>query len=220
MWIDFIVAAILILFLFRGDRRGLIASLLGIIGWAVSLIAAFLLYPHAVSFLDDRTGIRDSLASHVTEYVKRKLISQMNGSDGGQLPDSVLAALSSTSNSTLDVQAAAAAKPIVTIFMDILAFVAVLIIVRFIFKILQSISMKITGKDYGVIGLLNSFGGMLFGLIEGAILAYLLLLLLDYLSLFAGITVLLNQLNDSIVMGMVEQLDLIPYSGNIDNLIS
>ena len=106
MWIDFIVAGILILFLFRGDKRGMIASLLGIIGWAVSLIAAFLVYPYTVNFLDDKTDIRNSLTEHVSHYVKTKLISQKNGSSGGSLPDSVLAALNGTSNSSLDVQAA------------------------------------------------------------------------------------------------------------------
>ncbi len=220
MWIDFLVAGILIIFLFRGDRRGFIASLLGIIGWAVSLIAAFVLYPYAVDFFDDKTNVRAGLTSRVTEYVKSKLISQMNGSNGGSLPDSVLAALSSTSNSSLDVQAAAAAKPIVNVFMDIVAFVVVLVLVRLIFKIVQSISMKITGRDHGAIGMLNSVGGMAFGLIEGAIIAYLILLLLDYLALFAGITILLNQMDDSIVMGLIQRLDLIPYSGNIDNLIN
>ena len=220
MWIDFLVAGILIIFLFRGDRRGFIASLLGIIGWAVSLIAAFLLYSYTVDFLDEKTGIRDSLTVHVTDYVKKKLISQMNGSNGGSLPDSVIAALSGTSNSSLDVQATAAAKPIVNVFMDIVAFIAVLVIVRLIFKIIQSISMKITGRNHGAIGMLNSVGGMFFGIIEGAIIAYLIILLLDYLALFAGINILLNQMDDSIVMGVIQQLDLIPYSGNIDNLIN
>lgn len=220
MWIDFLVAAILIIFLFRGDRRGFIASLLGIIGWAVSLIAAFVLYPYAVDWFDDKTGVRESLAGHVTEYVKKKLISQMNGSNGASLPDSVLAALSGTSNSSLDVQAAAAAKPIVNVFMDIVGFIAVLVLVRLIFKIVQALSMKLTGRDHGAIGMLNSVGGMVFGIIEGAIIAYLILLLLDYLALFAGITILLNQMDDSIVMGLIQQLDMIPYSGNIDNLIN
>lgn len=44
MWIDFIVAAVLLIFIFRGDRRGLLSSLLGVIGWAASFIAAFLLF--------------------------------------------------------------------------------------------------------------------------------------------------------------------------------
>ena len=220
MWIDFLVAGILIFFLFRGDRRGFIASLLGIIGWAVSLIAAFVLYPYTVDYLDSKTGIRESLAVHVTEYVKKKLISQMNGSNGGSLPDSVLAALSGTTNSTIDVQAAAAAKPIVNVFMDIVAFVVVLVLVRLIFKIVQAISMKITGRNHGAIGMLNSAGGMVFGIIEGAIIAYLILLLLDYLALFAGSNILMNQMNDSIVMGLIQQFDLIPYSGNIDSLMN
>ncbi len=220
MWIDFIVAGVLILFLFRGDKRGLIASLLGIIGWAVALIVAFLAYPYAVNLIDDHTGIRNSLTDHVTDYVKSKLISQLNGSNGGNMPDSVLAALSSTSNSSMDVQAAAAAKPIVNIFMDIVAFVVVLLVVRVIFKIVQTISMKFTGTDHGPLGLLNSLGGMLFGLVEGAILAYLLLLLLDYLALFAGFPFMLHQLDDSIVMGLIDQLDMIPYSGNIDRILT
>ena len=220
MWIDFIVAGVLILFLFRGDKRGLIASLLGIIGWAVSLIVAFLVYPYTVNFLDSKTDIRNSLTGHVSHYVKTKLISQKNGSGGGSLPDSVLAALNGTSNSSLDVQAAAAAKPIVNIFMDIVAFVVVLLIVRIIFKIIQIISMKMTGKDHGTLGLLNSLGGMLFGLIEGVIIAYLLLLFLDYVALFADSAFLLRQLDNSIVMGMIDTLNMIPYSGNIDKLIN
>lgn len=220
MWIDFIVAGILILFIFRGNRRGLIASLLGIVGWAVSLIAAFLLYPYAIKVIDDKTNIRDSITAHITEYVKRQLIAQKSGSDGSALPDSVLAVLNNSSNSTLDAQAVSAAEPLVSIFMDIVAFVIVLLIVRLIFKIVQSISMHFTGRNHGTVGVLNSMAGMFFGLVEGAILAYLLLLLLTYLSLFTDIMVLSNQLEDSVVAGVIGQLDLIPYAGHIDELIN
>ena len=220
MWIDFIVAGILILFIFRGNRRGLIASLLGIIGWAVSLIAAFLLYPYAIRIIDDETKIRESITTHITDYVKHQLIAQKSGSDGSALPDSVLAVLNNSTNSTLDAQAVSAAEPLVSIFMDIVAFIIVLLIVRLLFKIVQTISMHFTGRDHGPVGVLNSMCGMLFGLVEGAILAYLLLLLLTYLSLFTDIMVLSNQLEDSVVAGVIGQLDLIPYAGNIDELIN
>lgn len=220
MWIDFIVAGILILFIFRGNKRGFIASLLGIIGWAVSLIAAFLLYPYAIKIIDSRTEIRNSITTHITAYVKNQLIAQKSGADGSALPDSVLAVLSNSSNSTLDAQAASAAEPLVSIFMDIVAFIIVLLIVRIIFKIVQAISMHFTGRDRGTVGVLNSMGGMFFGLVEGAILAYLLLLFLTYLSLFTDIMVLSNQLDDSVVAGVIGQLDLIPYAGHIDELIN
>lgn len=220
MWIDLIIAGILILFVFRGYRRGVIASLIGIIGWAVSFIAAFLLYPFAIDFLDAKTGIRSTITEHIVSYVKNRMISQMSTPDGSQLPDAVRAVLHSSSSSELAVKAAEAAEPLANLFMDIVAFIAVLVLFRILFKIIQMISMHFTGEDHGIVGIMNSLGGLFFGLVEGIILSYLLLLFLDYLVMFTDIMVLSHQLDDSIVMNVVSRLDLIPYAGNIDELIN
>lgn len=218
MWIDIAVALILIIFIFRGDKRGLIASLIGIIGWAVSLIAAFVGYPYMVNFLDDHTGIRESVTEHVNSYVKEEAMERLQGTSSGSLPDSVLSAIRSTSNSALDQQINELSRPVVNIIMNVIAIVLLIIIIGIIFKIIQLATRNLTGFKHGPIGVLNSVGGMLFGLVEGALLAYFLMIFLYYLSIFGGYTGLSNQLDNSMVMGIVKQLGMIPYGDYLSRI--
>ena len=218
MWIDFLVAAVLLIFIFRGDKRGFISSLLGVIGWAASFIAAFLCYPAGVDFLDKYTNLRSDIDTRIVQYVKERAISQLSGtSDGSELPDSVKAVLASSSNSAVNAQAEKIAAPIVDVIMNVIAIILIMIIVGIILKIIISI-IRNAVRNNRVIGSADRVLGILFGFVEGIFLSYLLLLCLYYVSVFLDVSMLSSQLDDSIVMGFLQQYNMIPYADSLNNL--
>ncbi len=217
MWIDFIIAAVLIIFIFRGDRRGLLASVLGIVGWAVSFIAAFRFYPSVVSLLEEHTNLKSNLTSRLISFAQDQILSQDSAS---QVPDSVASAMKSATGGAFYEQAAAAAEPVVNVIMGVIAVVLIMVVVKIVFKILIRLSQKLTGREHGVIGALNSIGGILFGLCEGLILAYLLLLLIRYTGLICDINALNDQITESISMTFLRTNNLIPYGSVVDTLSS
>ena len=71
-----------------------------------------------------------------------------------------------------------------------------------------------------VVSTADSIGGMILGIVEGAILSYLILICLYYMSLFLDVSVLSSQLDHSIVMGFMEKYNMIPYADSINNINS
>ena len=170
-------------------------------------------------FLDKYTGLREGIQSRVVQYVKEEAITKITGSsDMDSMPSSIKAVLSSSSNSELDLHAAKIAAPIVSTIMDVIAIILIMILVGLIFKIISSAVRGLTKKNR-VIGTADSIGGILFGLIEGAILSYILLIFLFYAATFLSISPLASQLNDSMVMGLITKYDMIPYGNAINGLI-
>lgn len=220
MWIDFLVAAVLLIFIFRGDRRGLISTLLGVVGWAAAFIAAFLFYPAGAAFLDRYTDLRSGIETRVIQYIKERAISELSGlSENSQLPDSVKAAMRNSSNSAIDQQAANIASPVVNTIMNVIAVILVMLVVGIILKIAITIIRNMLKKNR-VVSTADSIGGMILGIVEGAILSYLILICLYYMSLFLDVSVLSSQLDHSIVMGFMEKYNMIPYADSINNINS
>ena len=76
MWIDFAAAAILIIAIFRGDRRGLVRSFVGVFGWLIALIAGYLLYPDLLAVVNERTGIRNAIYTKILYFAKLRLVEE------------------------------------------------------------------------------------------------------------------------------------------------
>ena len=189
-------------------------------GWAAAFIAAFLFYPAGAAFLDRYTDLRSGIETRVIQYIKERAISELSGlSENSQLPDSVKAAMRNSSNSAIDQQAANIASPVVNTIMNVIAVILVMLVVGIILKIAITIIRNMLKKNR-VVSTADSIGGMILGIVEGAILSYLILICLYYMSLFLDVSVLSSQLDHSIVMGFMEKYNMIPYADSINNINS
>lgn len=219
MYIDFAIAIILVICIIRGDKRGFVRSFINTFGWLFALGGAFLFYSNFLTVLDDRTTLRRDISAKLLETVKLHLMQQTSGvPDTSNLPGSVASALTQTAERAVADQAQAIVDPLIDVLMFIIAFSILFLILKLILFVIERILMRFT--DDGPFSALNSIGGMIFNLIKGIIISYLILMIVIMVAAVGNIDFLTQQVSDSIIIGFLSAYGLTPYPDNIIELLS
>ena len=218
MWIDFAAAAILIIAIFRGDRRGLVRSFVGVFGWLISLIAGFLLYPDLLAAVDERTGIRDAIYSKILYFTKLRLVKESGVEADSETTGLIMEALRQNADSVYNSAAESVATPLVDMIMKSIAIVCIMVAVRLAFGIITTLFSLIADNN-GPASFLNSVGGMAFGVVEGALIIYVLILFLIFATVIGNFGFVADQLDHSVCFSMLERLGVIPQLDTLTALM-
>lgn len=162
---DIIIFLIIGGFALLGFKKGFVRSVVGILSLAASAVLAWLLYP-VVSDILTSIGIKMAL----TENIQGSLGEYIGG--GGELsmlPQGIRAAIESGRAELISSAADTAAQ----IALNIIAFIAVLIVSRIIIWLAVRL-LNIIAK-LPVIGLFNRAAGMLLGALQGVAVVYIIL---------------------------------------------
>ena len=162
---DIIIFLIIGGFALLGFKKGFVRSVVGILSLAASAVLAWLLYP-VVSDILTSLGIKMAL----TENIQGSLGEYIGG--GGELsmlPQGIRAAIESGRAELISSAADTAAQ----IALNIIAFIAVLIVSRIIIWLAVRL-LNIIAK-LPVIGLFNRAAGMLLGALQGVAVVYIIL---------------------------------------------
>lgn len=209
MWIDFAAAAILIIAIFRGDRRGLVRSFVGIFGWLISLIAGYVLYPDLLQLVDDHTGIRSAIHEKILYFAKLRLVEEAGVETDSETASLIMDALKQNAESVYNTAAEAVAAPVVELIMKTAAIIFIMLAVRLAFGIITMIFSLIADSN-GPAGFLNSVGGMAFGVAEGLVIIYILVMFVVFATVIGNFGVIADQLNHSVCFSLMERAGIIP----------
>lgn len=164
--IDIITAAVFVLFIVLGYKRGLLRSLYGIAALAASIIIAYLLYPYIKNLIADGL-FGDWIRSMVkTKYVTPGL--SANSLDVSSLPE-YMKSMVDTGRIKLD---SALTMFISNLVLNLLSFIAVFIVTRILISILGKLLHLISKLP--VIHFFDKIGGAIFGLVESLLILYLI----------------------------------------------
>ncbi|MCI5892983.1 MAG: CvpA family protein [Clostridiales bacterium] len=164
--IDIITAAVFVLFIVLGCKRGLLRSLYGIAALAASIIIAYLLYPYIKNLIADGL-FGDWIRSMVkTKYVTPGL--SANSLDVSSLPE-YMKSMVDTGRIKLD---SALTMFISNLVLNLLSFIAVFIVTRILISILGKLLHLISKLP--VIHFFDKIGGAIFGLVESLLILYLI----------------------------------------------
>lgn len=163
--IDIIIAAIFIIFIVAGYKRGLLKSLYGITALAASIIIAYILYPYVKDFI-----FSGSISENIRQAVQNKYVDP--GLSGSALSSSSLPEYMQSMVATGKIGISNA----LTIFfsdliLNILAFLSVFLVTRLIIGIVGKVLNIIARLP--VIRLFDRAGGVVFGLFESLLIIYL-----------------------------------------------
>ena len=162
---DIIIFLIIGGFTLFGFKKGLVRSVVGILSLAASAVLAWLLYP-VISDILASLGIKMTL----TENIQESLSGYIGGGEElAMLPQGIRTAIESGSMELVSSAAGTAAQ----IALNIIAFIAVLIVSRIIIQIAAKLLNIITRLP--VIGLFNRAAGMLLGALQGVAVVYIIL---------------------------------------------
>lgn len=218
MWIDFAAAAILIIAIFRGDRRGLVRSFVGVFGWLIALIAGYVLYPDLLMIVDEHTGIRDSIHAKILYFAKLRLVEESGFQADSEEAGLIMSALKENAGSIYNSAAETVAAPVVDMMMKSAAIVFIMLAVRLAFGIITMLFSLIADNN-GPANFLNSVGGMAFGVAEGAVIIYILILFVIFVTVIGNFGIIADQLSHSVCFSLLERIGVIPQLDTLTALL-
>lgn len=185
MWIDAIIIAIFLFFLWRGYEKGFLKNVIYLAGWVISLGIAWYAWKPVKTFLDSHL----ELTSDFTLLIQKKITEITASSDtAGQLSDAVSASgilsipgkLMEMVQNMVAQAGAQTAAPLAEILSDICLSILAFLVVVMLAKIVTNFFIKIfdTAGKAPVISTVNGLLGMAMGAVKGAIVIMLVLMFL------------------------------------------
>lgn len=164
--IDILTAAVFVLFITIGYKKGLLRSLYGIAALAASIIIAYLLYPYIKNIISNGV-FGDWIRSTVqTKYIEPGLSSgSLNSASLPEYMRSMVATGRIGLSSALTVFSS-------NLVLNLLSFIAVFIVTRILIGVLGKVLHLISKLP--VIRFFDKVGGAIFGLIESLLILYLI----------------------------------------------
>jgi len=163
--IDILTAAVFILFIIIGYKKGLLRSLYGIAALAASIIIAYLLYPYIKDIISGSvigSSIRDLVR---TKYVEPGVLSK--SLDASDLPD-YMRSMVSTGRVGLE---NALTGFVSNLVLNLISFLVVFLITRILISVVGQILHIISRLP--LIRLFDRAGGVIFGTVEALFVLYL-----------------------------------------------
>ncbi len=162
---DIIVIVIVAGFAIFGYKKGFVRSIVGILSLAASIVLAWLLYPVVADLL-----VAFGVESALVESIQATLSTYMGG--GAEL-ETLPEAIRSAAEQGRDGMILGAAEAVAQIVLNIIAFLAVLLLSRIAIWI--GIRVLNILANLPVIGFFNRTAGLLLGAVQGVIVVYIIL---------------------------------------------
>ena len=203
--VDLVVVGIILLCLIIGYVRGLTGSLIKILSFVLSIVIAFVLFVPVSNLIIDNTKIDENLEQSI-----REMIIQDNESDEKNMPSAITdyigeqveKAADSAKESIADSTAREVSLTIVKAGTWIVLFIVARILLIFL-RFVTSLIAKLP-----VIKQFDKLGGIIYGLLEGLIIVYVLLAIISFISPMLNGT-LANAINESYIGSMMYNNNLL-----------
>ncbi len=196
MWVDGIIAIIVIFTIVQGYRRGFVHTFIHTVGWILAVILGFVWYPHVIGFFKEKTGFYDSVHGKIAERIAENTQNAAGSATSG-IPDVVRDLLDKAIDSAANAIAVSISDSLTNLIFNIIGFLAVAVAIKLVLMTLTYLFSK--EKNGGLIGGADGFFGLLAGALKGVILVYILLALMVPVTSLSGSTFLIDQLDGSMV---------------------
>lgn len=184
-WLDLIMVFILIYTTAKGLRLGLILSIFNIIQIILSIIITKRYYPIVYGYIINNPKVYN-IFKGITEVILKIFYRSKVKVEANYIHNLFSTGL---------------LKVIITIFAMIIVFCLANILINFILSLLSFL------LDVPILKQLNKVGGIIFGLIEGLFIIYLLTLVLSPVASIFPHSFIGTSIYDSIIYGCLKNLD-------------
>ena len=196
MWVDGIIAVIIIVSLILGYRNGFAYTFVRTVGWILAVVLGFVWYPHVIQFLKEKTGFYDSVHAAIANRIAENINSTADTALTG-IPDVISDLFSKAINAAADALSVSMADNFSNIIFNIIGFLVVAIAIKLVLMFITRIFSK--KSNDGIIGGIDGFFGILAGAARGIIIVYLLLALLVPVTSLTGSPVLSDAVGSSVI---------------------
>lgn len=177
--VDVVIIGILLICIIMGYVRGLTGALIKIVSFVLSIIIAFVLFIPISNLIIDKTNIDENLEQSIKEMIigneqenKENMPTAITDYIGKQVENAADDAKEMVANSTANEVALTIVKAGTWIVLFIIARI-LLILLRFITSLIARLP---------VIKQFDKLGGIIYGILEGLIIVYVLLAIISFVS--------------------------------------
>ncbi len=177
--VDVVIIGILLICIIMGYVRGLTGALIKIVSFVLSIIIAFVLFIPISNLIIDKTNIDENLEQSIKEMIigneqenKENMPTAITDYIGKQVENAADDAKEMVANSTANEVAITIVKAGTWIVLFIIARI-LLILLRFITSLIARLP---------VIKQFDKLGGIVYGILEGLIIVYVLLAIISFVS--------------------------------------
>ena len=199
--IDLIIVGILLLCVFLGFKRGLTGSILKILSFVIAIIIAALLFKPVSNFVIENTKIDDKIEESILGVVENQVEETGKVEENTNLPNAMVEYINeSVEKAAQDAKTTIVqntAHDITIIIINAGVAIILFILVKIALIFVKAISNLIT--DLPVIKQVDKTGGIIYGIVEGLVIIFLLLAILSFIAPLIEQTGIITVLNKSFI---------------------
>ena len=203
--VDLVILAIIVLCIIIGYIRGLTGSLIKIVSFILALIIAFILFVPVSTLIINNTQIDENLEESI-----RNVVLQNDQDEKENMPETITDYIGQKVNEASDEAKEAVvnstSRDVALIIVKAGTWIVLFIVARILLILLRFITSLITKLP--VIKQFDKLGGIIYGLLEGLIIIYVLLAIISFISPMMNGT-LANAIDESIIGSMMYNNNLL-----------
>lgn len=204
--VDLVVIGIMLLCIIIGYVRGLTGSLIKILSFVLSIIIAFVLFIPISNFIINNTKIDDNLEQSMREII----IKEDEGTNEKEMPETITEYINSkveqAADSAKETIVDNTAREVSVTIVKAGTWIVLFIVARILLILLKFITSLIAKLP--VIKQFDKLGGIIYGILEGLIIVYVLFAIISFASPVIN-TSLPNTIDDSYVGSMMYNNNLL-----------
>ena len=193
--VDLIIIAIMALCIFLGYKRGLIGVAFKIVSFLIALVVTFILYIPVSNFVINNTQIDDNIKTAIVEKFADKDIEDNTEESG--MPEMVVEYINQYTTEVKDVGINVVAQNISVILVKLMVAIILFLVVRIALIFVKAIISIV--EKIPVLKQFNKAGGIIYGILEGLIIIYIIITIISILSPMLDNTGILVAINNSYI---------------------
>ena len=214
MIVDLVIIGIIALFTFLGYKKGLMKVAFKLISLVLAIVIAIMLHGPVSSFIINNTGLYEQVKTVVAQNIDPERFNENKETETKEenlteeawtnyLQKSIQETANNTKNSVEDV----AVEKISTTIINVAILIIIFILVRIILSVLNLI-IDIISK-LPVIKQCDKLGGVIYGVLEGVLIVYILLALCLIMASFIQETGIIQAINNSFIGKMLYENNIL-----------
>lgn len=202
--VDLVILGIFILCIIMGYVRGLTGSLIKIVSFVLSLIIAFVLFIPISNLIIDNTQIDENIEQTIREMIVGNTEEEQKMPEA--ITDYITEQVENASDSAKEAIADNTAREVSLTIVKAGTWIVLFIVARILLILLRFITSLIAKLP--VIKQFDKLGGIIYGILEGLIIIYVILAIISFVSpMMNGI--LANAIEESYVGSMMYNNNLL-----------
>lgn len=181
--LDLVVIAIILLFTALGFKKGLTGSLIKLLSFVIALVLAFMLYKPVANLVMKNTQIDENIETTIINTLSKEETTNEENTSTTLLEDINNQIENATTEARNEI-VATTAKDVTKTIINFASGIVIFIVARLALILARGILKGITSLP--ILKQLDKAGGILYGLIEGLAIVYIILAIVSLTSLMWG----------------------------------